>query len=102
MEVALGAILAAGHPLEVLDRWSWDQVELAASAITSYHAHVLSSVFQGLAPERSPSKKRPRKGAASSPAKATAIDRTNLDAVKRAHERDARNLELARRMGLDV
>lgn len=99
MQIALGAILAAGHPLEVLDRWSWDEVELVASAITAYHAHVITSLFSGLIPDKvakSSGKKSPPKRGAS---KATHIDRTDLDSVKRATERDARLMMFAGRMG---
>lgn len=98
MQIALGAILAAGHPLEVLDRWSWDEVELVASAITAYHAHIITSLFSGLIPDKvAKPGKRPSKPAAS---KATHIDRTDLDAVKRATERDARLIAFATQMGM--
>jgi hypothetical protein len=104
MEIALGAILAAGHPLEVLDRWSWDEVELAASAITSYHAHVLSSVFAGLAPSdaETPSQPKPTRTGRKSKSKRTKIDRQDLDSVKRAQERDAVLLRSLGALGFNV
>lgn len=99
MRIALGAVIAAGHPLEVLDRWSWDQVSLAAEAVTAYHAHLLQTVFgafTGEGPE-----KKPGRGRKTGPG-STRIDRTDLDAVKRARDRDAAIMASVMGLGMSL
>jgi hypothetical protein len=96
VRIAVGAVLAAGHPLEVLDRWSWDQLSLATEAITAYHAHLLTTVFSAITGST------PDKPKATPTSKAKHVDRSDLDAVKRAQARDAKIMAFAKGMGQRV
>lgn len=87
----LGALFAAGFGPDALDRYTWDQLGLMGECIARHHAAMLDAVLRpiaaGLGMEYAPGKveRGPKK-------RSTSVDYTDLDAVKRAKERDARIL----------
>jgi len=99
MKRVLGGLFASGHGPDVLDRYTWDQLGLMAECIGLHWVGLLDMVFSPLAGAmggtytsgavETNSRKAPRKMGP------TEIDRTDLDAVKRAKDRDARILTMA-------
>lgn len=92
----LGALFAAGFGPEALECYSWEQIGLMSECIGIHYAGLLdalvSPVAAGLGVGYKPGKVR--RGAKRR--KPTEIDYTDLDAVKRAKDRDARILMGAR------
>lgn len=88
----LGGLFASGHGPEVLEIYSWDQIALMGECIALHHVGMLDSLIAPIAATmgidyKPGSVKREKAGGRS-----TTIDYTDLDAVKRARDRDARIL----------
>ena len=108
-------LLAAGHPLEVLDRWSWKQVRLVAECIVLHQLNQLEAVLAPLAEAlgheykpgavdsttRPPGAPRGRRKSKGHQGKAQ-LDFAEPGAVQRAQQRDAALLMSALRAGIRI
>lgn len=101
-------LLLAGHPLEVLDRWSWAQVQLAEECIMLAVVDGLEMIFspfaqamgqtytRGKVEQPAPTKAAP-KGTRS-----TALNRNDPAAMARAQQRDSALLMASKAAGIAI
>lgn len=88
----LGALFASGFGPEALERYSWDQLALMAECIGIHYAGLLEGILAPVATVLGGKYKRGRVARGARAKGPTQVDYTDLDAVKRAKERDARIL----------
>lgn len=90
----LGALFAAGFGPDALERYTWDQIALMVECMTLHRMAVMEPIMAGLT-ALTGGKWRRGRVTRGKPRRPTAIDYSDLDAVKRAQARDARILAMA-------
>jgi len=48
MRWAIGALVAAGHPVDRIFDWTWEEIVISAESVTGYHAKILDTALRAV------------------------------------------------------